>query len=104
MKVTQVLVALSIAGLSAGAFAQQFQTHQERDAGQAQRIESSPRNAWPNPREAARREHDPRNQIVVRTGQRDLVVITVPVVVQRIDVRPIYVIQAVQVSAESPHS
>ena len=104
MKVTQVLVALSIAGLSAGAFAQQFQTHQERDAGQSQRIDNSPWNAWPNPREAARRERDPPNQIVVRTGQRDLVVITVPVVVQRIEVRPIYVIQAVQVSAESPHS
>lgn len=104
MKAIPLFVALSIAGLSAGAFAQHFETYQARDAGQPRRIDNSPWNAWLNPREAARRERDPRNQIVVRTGQRDLVVITVPVVVQRVEVRPIYVIQAVPIGAESPHS
>ena len=104
MKATQVLVALSIAGLSAGAFAQQFQTQQERDTGQAQHIENNPRNAWFNPREAAQRERDQHKQIVVRGGHQDLVVTRVPVVVQRVEVRPIYVIQAVVPSAESPHS
>ena len=104
MKTTPVLVALFIAGLSAGASAQQFQTQPERDAGPAPRVENSPWNGWLNPREAERRERDPRNQIVVRTGQRDLVVITVPVVVRRIEVRPIYVIEAIPISAESPHS
>ena len=104
MKVTQLLVVVSIAGLSAGAFAQQFQTPQERDAGWAQRIENSAWNVWPNPRDAARRERDPRQQIVIRDGHQDLVVISVPVVVQRVEVRPIYVIQAVPIGAESSHS
>ena len=104
MKATQVLVALFIAGLSAGASAQQFQTQPERDAGPAPRVENSSRNAWLNPREAARRERNQRNQIVFSTAQRDLVVITVPVVVQHVEVRPIYVIQATPISAESPHS
>lgn len=104
MKVTQLLVALSIAGLSAGALAQQFQTDSERDTSHARRIDDSPRNTWLNPREAARRERDQRNAIVVRAGHQDLVVISVPVVVQRVEVRPIYLIQAVVPSAESPHS
>lgn len=104
MKATQVLVALFIAGLSAGALAQQFQTQQERDAGQAPRVENSPWNGWLNPREAARRERNQRNQIVVRSAQRNLVVITVPVGVQHIEVRPIYVIEAIPISAESSHS
>ena len=104
MKVAHLLVALSISGLSAGAFAQHTQTDWQRDTGQPQRIDSSARNTWPRLLEAARRDRGQRSQIVVPAVRQDPVAVRVPVVVQRVEVRPIYVREAVIPSAESSHS
>jgi hypothetical protein len=60
MKSTQLFVALFIAGLSGGAFAQSLQAIQQRDVSQQQRIETGLQDGSLNTREAARLEQDQR--------------------------------------------
>ena len=58
MKPTRLFIALCIAGLCAGAFAQSLQTIQQRNVNQQQRIENGLQDGSLNTREAARLEQD----------------------------------------------
>ena len=68
MKPTRLLIALCVAGLSAGAFAQSLQTIQQRDVNQQQRIENGLQDGSLNTREAAQLERDQRKVNAVQAN------------------------------------
>jgi hypothetical protein len=70
MKSTSMLLAVCLAGLSAGAYAQSVQEIQQRDVSQQQRIESGLQSGQLNTREAAALERDQKK--LQATEARDL--------------------------------